>query len=122
MILTLFTVLVGIASVFLLSGAIRKDEHLLATSGTIFLILGGSLIVSGLQIQTGTNIVEEDTGTNTTEITENPTYENLDTSTGLEFSTEGFSIVFLVTGLYLAVYSIILGDGKPRLFRNFLRR
>jgi len=115
---TIFALLLGFSGVLTLAGTIRRDEYLFVGAGVILFLLGTGIISSGLNFQSGMSITEEQIDSNTTEITKNVTYTSFEESHGASFSSTGLAIILFTLGFYLSVYSIVMSDGRPSMFRG----
>jgi len=102
---TLFLIL-AFASIFGLIAGLSKDRVYLLPMAGLLILSASMMFTSGqVQIQDGFNITEEQIDSNTTEITEVPTYYSVDDN----YSEFDFSTVFGIILLIIALYSLFLG-------------
>ena len=91
----IFGVLVGIALIFLWLSVIMRNVAIGAVSAVLILIVGGSLLGSGLEVVTGTLSTTSITGTNeVTQFTEVPVYG----------SFIGLAFMLLAVYMFLSLY------------------
>jgi hypothetical protein len=106
MLITTLMVLLGFASIFGLIAGLSKDRVYLLPMSAILILCSGMMLTSGsLQVDNGFNATEEQIDSNTTEITQRPSYKDIDQKySGFEFTTL-FSVILLI----ISLYSIFLG-------------
>ncbi len=102
--------LLTISAITGLIAAIRKDRKFLLSLGIIFIVLGAISITSGIQIPEGETITETELDENTTEITVEQDYTDIEDKTDIDGFSVYLGIIFIGVSIY-ATFIGALGEG-----------
>lgn len=100
MIIEMLLIWIVLFVVFIVINIVERSHNFGAIAGIWLLLLGCFIIVNGIQAQTGVQVIEDETGIETT---------FLYTDITLPFSTYAFiwGIIFILVGIYI-VYANLL--------------
>jgi len=108
--LVTLTILTAISALFLLPAAINQKRLLLMPAGVTMVFIASGLFMSGVQIQDGYNEYHynDTSGQEFDSLTEHkPVYTELSTDFGSENSSNLLALIYLASGLFLSIRSVI---------------